>query len=155
MDLSELGNSIYIIAAVLLLLVFNVFLRTRRKEQTPSEICLSLLADVNVNQNLAEDFQYNLRVKKFATGSWQRNRNKIDFLDAALQSTLGNVFSMAENFNQDIDSARKYKSVSYLSGIDVYRLKEYLAKGKQGLEEWFQTKANQQPLPGRRGGLLG
>ncbi len=143
MGLGELVDKFFPIIGIVLLIVVNIFLRKRRAERTPVEICARLLADVDYNHSLTENFQFNPKVGKFKTGGWQRNRNKIDFLDPALQSLLASAFSMAESANRDVDASRKYKTASYLSGIDVRKLKEYMAKSKQGLEEWFQANATQ------------
>ena len=62
MDWGEMGNTLLVFAAIFVLLALNIFLRTRRKERTPLEICFRLLADVNLNQKLVEDFQFNLQV---------------------------------------------------------------------------------------------
>ncbi len=155
MDFGDIGANLFIILGIVALLVFNIFLRRRRGERTPVEVAMSLLSETNHNQKLVEDFQFHLNVKEFKTGSWKRNESKLDFLDQSLQTTLATTFSMAERFNQDIDAAKKRKSVTYLSGIDVHKLEELLAKSKQGLEEWFQANIDKQQLLGRRGSLFG
>ncbi len=155
MDLSEIGPNVLIILAIVALLGLNIFFKRRRGERTPAEVALSLLSELNLNQKLAEDFQFHLGVKKFKTASWKRNKTKLDFLDQSLQTTLADAFSMAERFNQDIDAAKKHKSATYLSGINVGKLKEPLAKSKQGLEEWLQANMGTQQLAGRRGCLSG
>jgi len=155
MDLGEIGTNAFVILAIIALLVFNIFLKRRRGERTPLEIAVSLLSEVNLNQKLVEVFQFHLRVTKFKTGSWKRNKTKLDFLDQPLQTALADAFSMAERFNQDIDAAKKHKSTTYLSGIGVDKLKEPLAKSKQGLEEWLQANMGTQQLSGRRGCLTG
>ena len=154
MDFGEIGTNGIVILAIVALLVLNIFLRKRRGEKTPLEIAMGLLMDVSRNQKLAEDFQFNLKVNKFKTGSWKRNSNKIDFLDQSLQNTLASAFSMAEQFNQDIDAAKKHKSTTYLSGIAADKLKEPLAKSRQGLEEWLQANVGTQPMSGRKGCLF-
>ena len=155
MDLGEMSNNLLVILAIVVLLVFNIFLRRRRGEKTPLEVAFSLLSEIHQNQKLVESFQFNLKVRKFKTGSWQRNKSKVDFLGQSLQTTLANAFSMAEGFNQDIDAAKKQKSTSYLSGINVDKLKEPLAKSRQELEEWLQANMEKQQQAPRRRGLLG
>ena len=49
--------------------------------------------------------------------------------------TLAHTFEMTEEFNERIDAAKKFKSNSYMAGIDVSKLKEPLAKSKQQLKE--------------------
>jgi len=155
MDFGEMGTNLLVILAIIALLAFNIFLKRRRGERTPLEVAMSLLSEINLNQKLAEVFQFHLKVTKFKTGSWKRNKTKLDFLDQSLQTTLADAFSMAERFNQDIDAAKKHKSATYLSGINVDKLKEPLAKSKQGLEEWLQANMGTQQLAGRRGCLSG
>ncbi len=155
MDFGEIGTNYLVILAIVVLLALNIFLKRRRAERTSPEIALGLLSEILSNQKLAEDFQFHLKVGKFKTVSWNRNKTKLDFLDQSLCTALDDAFSMADRFNQDIDAAMKHKSVTYLSGIDVDKLKEPLAKSKQGLEEWLQANMGTQPLSGRRGCLFG
>jgi hypothetical protein len=150
MDFGESGANVLVILAIVALFVLNIFLRRRRGEKTPVERALSLLSDVNRNQKLVDSFQFHLHVQKFKTGSWKRNQTKLDFLDQSLQSALTSAFTTAETFNQDIDAAKKRKSTSYLSTINVEKLREPLGKSKQGLEEWLQVNIQTQQ-PGRRG----
>ncbi len=155
MDLSEIGPNLVVILTIVALLALNIFLRRRRGERTPTEVALSLLSEINLNQKLAEDFQFHLQAKKFKTGSWKRNETKLNFLDHSLQTTLADAFSMAERFNRDIDAAKKYKSASYLSSINVDKLKQPLAESKQALEEWLRADMEKQQFAGRRGRLSG
>ncbi|GAI46803.1 unnamed protein product, partial [marine sediment metagenome] len=109
--------------------------RRRPAEKTDPEIAGTLFLDVNENLKLAESFSFQRRPKKFRTGSWQRNSEKVDFLGASLRSSLADAFGLAEDFNQQIESAKKYKSTIYLSGVDVHKLEEPLTKSKQGLSD--------------------
>ena len=155
MDFGETGANVLVILAIVALLVFNIFLKRRRGEKTPVEMAVSLLTEINRNQMLAEAFRFELNVSKFKTGSWKRNKDKLDFLDHWLRTAIDESFSMAESFNQEIAAAKKSKSTSYLSGINVAKLKESLSKSKQGLEEWLQVNMQSQPLSRRRGCLSG
>ncbi len=151
-DLGDIGRNLVLLVPIVLLILFNVFFRRRRKERTPSEIVFSLLTDVAIDQQTVEASLQGGQIKKFQAGSWQRNRGKLEFLDQKLQENLAKTFSMAEEFNRAIDAARKYKSSSYLEGISVDRLKEALAWSRQGLEEWLQSNSSQAQVPtGRRG----
>ena len=151
MDFGDIEPNFIIILAIVGMLVLNIIIRRRRGERTPLEMAMSLLTDVNRNQKLAQNFQFLLSVQKFKTGSWKRNKEKVDFLGQSLHMILDNTFSIAEGFNQDIDAAKKRKSTSYLSGINVEKLKEPLAKSKQGLEEWLQANMGKQQPASRRG----
>jgi hypothetical protein len=148
----DIGRNLIILVPIILLLIFNVFFKRRKGEKTQPEIVFSLLSEIALNQQIVETFLQGQPVKKFKTGSWQRNKNKLDFLEQELQVAVAKVFSMAEEFNREIDSAKKFKSSSYLIGIPADKLKELLAHSRQWLEEWLQSHSGQtQATPGRRG----
>jgi hypothetical protein len=100
---------------------------------------VTLLSEINQNQRLLENFDFHLRTKKFKTDSWERNKSKLDFLPQELLATLSHAFSIAKDFNEKIDTARKYKSTSYMASIELDKLKLPLAKGKQQLKEWLEA----------------
>jgi len=153
-DNGDFSNIWIILIPLVLLIVFNLFFRRRKAEKTPPEIAMGLLSEVAINQQIAEAFLQKSQVSKFRTGSWQRNREKLDFLGQKLKDELAKAFSMAEEFNRAMDATRKFKSSSYLEGIPVDRLKESLAQSRQGLEEWFEANKDQAMMtPGRRGCL--
>jgi len=154
-DLGELGKNLTVIIPLILLIIFQIFFRRRRAERTPQEIVTSLLTEINQNQQLMEAFLVNWQVKKFKTGSWQRNKNRLDFLDQSVQTALADAFDLAEDFNRQMASAKKHKSASYLANINMEKLREPLARSRQGLEDWLQEKAGQQGLPTQRRGLFG
>jgi len=153
MDFFGEGSQWAILIPIIILIVLSFVMRRRRPaEKTDPEIAGTLFLDVNENLKLAESFSFQRRPKKFRTGSWQRNSEKVDFLDASLRSSLADAFGLAEDFNQQIESAKKYKSTIYLSGVDVHKLEEPLTKSKQGLEEWLKANIQQTgPEAGRRG----
>ena len=153
-DFGDIGRILVFLIPVILILLFNVFFRKRRGERTQPEIAMSLLSEVALNQQIVETFIQKSQVRKFRVGSWQRNKDKLDFLDQKLRDDLAKAFSMAEEFNRAIDASHKFKSSSYLEGISPDKLKESLAQSRQGLEEWFQLNQDQQMMtPGRRGCL--
>ena len=157
MDFFGEGSQWAIIIPIIILIVLSFVMRRRRPaEKTDTEIAGSLFLDANENLKLAESFSFQRRPKKFRTGSWQRNSEKVDFLDASLRSSLADAFGLAEDFNQEIEAAKKYKSTIYLSGVDVHKLEEPLTKSKQGLEEWLKANIQQAgPGAGQRGCLPG
>jgi len=155
-DFGDIGRNLIILIPLILLIVFNLFFRRRKKaEKTQPEIAMGLLSEVAVNQQIAETFLPKSQLKKFRTGSWQRNRGKLDFLDQKLREDLAKTFSMAEEFNRAIDATRKFKSSSYLEGISVDRLKESLTRSRQGLAEWFESNKDQATMASGRRGCLG
>ena len=150
------GSQWMILIPIIILIVLSFVMRRRRPaEKTDPEIAGSLFLDVNENLKLAESFSLQRRPKKFMTGSWQRNSEKVDFLDASLRSSLADAFGLAEDFNQEIESAKKYKSTIYLSGVDVHKLEEPLTKSKEGLEEWLKANIQQAGPGAARRGCMG
>ena len=138
------------------LIVFSIFMRRRKSENTPQDIASSLLSDLNANQGIVEHFDSQTRPTKLRIGSWQRNNNKLGFLDGATSSNITNFFKMAEDFNLQMDTAKKYKTTSYISGINTERMKEPLAKSREGLQEWMKVNMQQAgPGAGRQGCLPG
>ena len=150
-DLGDLGRNITVLIPLILLILFQVFLKKRKGEGTPLEIVGSLFSEIVQNQTVMEAFLIQWQAKKFKTGSWQRNKNKLDFLDQSVQTALSDAFSLAEDFNRQIDNAKKYKSSSYLANVNVEKLREPLTRSKQGLEAWLQSNSDKEELlPTRR-----
>ena len=144
------------IIPLIVLIVFSVFMRRRKAENTPQDIASSLLNDLNVNQGIMERFSSQVRPTKLKIGSWRRNNDKLGFLDDATRSSVTNFFKMAEDFNQQMDTAKRYKTTSYISGINTERMKEPLAKSREGLQEWLKVNMQQAgPGTGRQGCLPG
>ena len=160
MDFGDIGGNIPIIVTIIGLIVLQFFLRRKRTlETTPREIAQSLLSEVRLNLRLTEVFTFSYRTSKFMTTSWQINKNKLDFLNQSLQVALSDAFTMAEDFNQQIAAAKKYKSTSYMASVGVDKLKDKLTKSREGLEEWLQAKVGTiEPsvkIPGVFDGWLG
>ena len=153
-DFVDFGNILIIMIPLILIILFNVFFKKRKAEKTEPEIAMGLLSEVATNQHIADGFLGKTRVRKFRTDSWQRNKERLDFLDQTLRDELAKAFGMAEEFNRAVDATRKFKSSSYLEGIPVDKLKDSLARSRQGLEEWFELNKDQaMTTPGRRGCL--
>jgi hypothetical protein len=160
MDFGDIGANIPTILTVVGLILLQFFLRRRRKpEVTHREIAQGLLTEVRLDQALAESFHLRRKPKKFEVVSWQLNKTKLDFLDQPLQVALSDAFTTIEDFNRQIDAAKKHKSASYMINVDVGKIKGPLSKSKQGLEEWLQltTGTNEPPpkYPGMLDGLFG
>ena len=151
--MGENGTSLFIlIPLIILILAANIFFKLRRERKTPLGMAASVLSDVGQNQKLIETFNFHWQNKRFKTGGWQRSKTKVDFLPQELLNTLSNAFDMAEDFNERIDAAKKYKSDSYMASVNVDKLKLPLAKSKQELEEWLQANMrNPEYFPKRRG----
>ena len=155
MDLGEFFQRFIIVIVMVLLLAFNIFFRTRRGQKTPLGAVANLISELNHNQRLLATFSYHRQVNKFKTDSWERNKEKFDYLPRELLTTLSSAFSLAAEFNERIDMAMKYKSDSYVASIDVRKMQPLLDKSRQQLEEWFQANRQNPDYYPKRRGLLG
>ena len=149
-------NQWQIILPLIIFVIFAMFMRRRKAERTDTEVASSLLMDIHENLKVVESFGYQKKPKKFKVGSWQRNSSKLGFLEPALLTDLTEAFNLAENFNQQIDMARKQKSDIYLSGLDVHKVEGPLTKSRDGLQKWLKARMQQAgPEAGRRGCMPG
>lgn len=160
MDFGNISENIPLIVSVIGLIIFQFIMRRRRpQETTHAQIAQNLLAEVKLNIRLTEVYTFDWRAKKFITAAWQRNRSKLDFLEQPAQTVLSNSFMMADDFNQQISAAKKHKSASYMTNINVDRLKSSLTKGEEELEYWLESKTgSSEPevkMPGIFGGFTG
>ena len=152
-DWGEIGKVLAYLVPVIILLLVNVVFRKQREQQRRLEVVRSLLSEINHNQKLVEAFSFQWQAKKFKTRSWKTNKAKTDYLDQSLHATLTGAYEIAEEFNHEIEAAKKHKSASYLASIDVNRLREPLAKSKQELEEWLKANTGKKELLPRQRGL--
>ena len=146
----------WLIPLIIVIVLSFVTRRHRPPEKTPQEIASSLLMDIMANRKALDKFDTQRRPKKLQMGSWKRNSEKIEFLEPELQQPLKSTFQQVEDFNMRIDSAKMYKSTSYLFGVNIERMQEPLSKSQDGLETWI--KANMEsagPDAGRQGCMGG
>jgi len=137
-DWSEIGKVISYLIPLIMFIIFNVVFKKHREQQRQQAVVKGLLSETDYNSKLVESFSMQSQMKNFKTSTWKRNRDKMDYIDQSLYSTLADAYEIADGFNRDIDAAKKHKSTSYIAGIDVSRLIKPLTKSKQGLEEWIE-----------------
>ena len=137
-DWSEIGKVLSYLIPVIMFILFNVVFRKHREQQRRQAVVKGLLSETDYNSKLVDSFSMQSQMKNFKTSTWKRNRDKMDYIDQSLYSTLADVYEIADGFNREIDAAKKHKSTSYIAGIDVSRLIKPLARSKQGLEEWIE-----------------
>lgn len=149
-DWGEIGQVLSYLVPVVAFIVFNIFFRKHQEQKRQQQVVRSLLSEIDYNRQLMETFLFKWQSKKFKTGTWKSNKDKMNYIDQSLHNTLVGAYAIAEEFNGEIEAAKKHKSSSYLAGIQVDRLKEPLAKSKQGLEEWLELnkRAKEMPKPG-------
>lgn len=155
MNGENIPEAILPVIVIVLFMVVNIFLRRRTTEKTELGKVAVLLSEINENLKIIDTFSFTLGVKKFKTGSWTRNQGKLDFLDDKLRSNLARAFGMAEEFNHNIDAAKKHKSSSYLASIEADKLKEALTRSQQELGDWFNENKESKELFPKKRGLFG
>ena len=145
-DLAEIGKTLSYLVPVIILILINVFFKKQQEQKRRQSVVRSLLSEIDYNQKLMEAFLSQWQVKKFKTRNWKRNKDKMDYIDQSLHATLASAYEIAEGFNREIDAAKKHKSASYLASIQMDRLREPLARSKQGLEEWLQLNKGKEKI---------
>ena len=149
-DWGEISQVLSYLVPVVAFIIFNVVFKKQQEQKRQQQTVHGLLSEIDYNQKLMEAFLFKWQAKKFKTGTWKRNRDKMDYIDQSLRNTLAGAYEIAEEFNSEIDAAKKHKSPGYLAGIQLDRLKEPLARSKQVLEEWLELnkRAKEMPKPG-------
>jgi len=146
-DWAEIGKILSYLIPVAVFVIFNVFMRKQQEQKRRLGVVKSLIAEIDKNQKLMDAFLLQWQYQKFKTGNWKRNKNKLDYIDQSLRAALASTYEIAEGFNKEIELAKQQKSVSYLAGIRVDRLRDPLAKSRQGLEEWYQLNKDRKKPP--------
>ncbi len=140
---------------IVLVLVANIYFKRRKMEKTPLGAVTTMLMELDSNYKLTESFSFHRGIQKFKTGSWNRNKDKIDFLPTELRNTVSKAFDMSEDVNERIEAARKYGSDSYMAGIDVGKLKGPIDKSREDLRVWLQENMDNPEYAPKRRGLFG
>ena len=146
-DWGEIGKILtYLIPAVILILT-NVVFRKKHQQKAKLTVVRGLLSEIEHNQKLIGAFSLGWPTEKFKTGTWKRNMSKMDYIEPSLRYTLAEANEIAEEFNREIEAAKKHKSTSYLAGSQVDRLSKPLAMSKEGLEEWLLLSKDKEKSP--------
>jgi len=146
----------YIVFLVIIIFLVFSYLRRKKTSSPRLDAAAGLISDVSENLQIMENRISNWQSKrKFKTSSWKYYKEKVGFLDTNLLSTINEAFTLAEDFNARIDSARKNNLMSTLQDMQVERLRGPLTKSKEGLMAWL--KANMQTeMQNKKGrGLFG
>jgi hypothetical protein len=152
----ETGINIAIGIVIVLFLLLSVFRRKRRSDISPLERVFDIALELDRNEERIENPSPNRGISKLKTSAWERHRNNLDCLSEELRMTLSQVFEMSEEINERIDAAKKFKSDSYLAGIDVSKLRAPLASCRQQLRKWLEANIDNPDYKQRlRRGLFG
>jgi hypothetical protein len=115
---------------------------------------INLIADVNENLKLIEQRRITPQsTKKFKTGVWKVNQDRLDFLDPETITSLTEAFKLIGESNNEIEVAKKGGSIEVLQNLPLDKIKTPLTKGKEGLVKWL--RANLQSEMMSRRGLFG
>ena len=146
-DWEAIGRILAYLIPVAIFIIFNIFLRKQQEQKRRLGVVKGLIAEIDKNQKLMEAFLLQWQYKKFKTGHWQRNKDKLEYIDQGLRAKLASTYEIAEGFNEEIETAKQQKSTSYLAGIRVDKLREPLAESRQGLEEWYALNKDRKKPP--------
>jgi hypothetical protein len=147
LDWEQIGEILAYLVPVAVFIVFNIFLRKQQEQKRRLEVVRRLIAEIEKNQKLMEAFLLQWQYKKFKTGHWQRNKDKLDYIEPGLRTRLADTYKIVEGFNKEIETAKKQKSTSYLAAIKVDRLEDPLAESRRGLEEWYLLNKGRKKPP--------
>ena len=111
-DWGDIGKILSYLLPVIILIMVNVFFRKQREQKRRLAVVRSLLSEIDYNQKLMEAFSFQWQAKKFKTGNWKKNRDKMDYIDQSLHTILADGYEIAEGFNREI---RRLKSINQLA----------------------------------------
>jgi hypothetical protein len=144
-----------LIGLIFLMLVWNIT-RRRKTGNANLDVAIAVLQNVNNNLKIMESRLTNWQSKKkFQTGSWSHYKDKLTFLDTSTTDALNESFTLAEEFNSRIESAKKNNAMLLLQDMQVERLREPLTKSKEGLIAWLRTDYETEQRNRPRRGCLG
>ena len=148
MDFGDIaGNAPLIVGLIVFVLLWVFFMRRRKPEATERAIVQSLLSEVRLNQAVLEFCRVREKPRKFSASNWRINKGRLDFLVQSLQVALSDVYGMAEDFNRQMDVAKKSRTGSHLAYLDMDKLKEPLAKSREELEDWLMAHGGRSEQP--------
>jgi hypothetical protein len=140
--------------AIVLLLAASVAAQVWRTRRAPLGKALRILANIRQAEKLCRDFSSSRKARKFRLNGWQDNKGSVPFLPEKLRAELEKLFGMLEDINVKIDAAMKFRSDAYLVTIDVNKLQEPLAAGRQELRQWVQANMHNPEYLPRRASLF-
>ena len=137
-DWEQIGKVLATLIPIIIFLVFNIIFRKQQEQKKKLTSVRNLISEIDHNQKLIEAFSMQWQTRKFKTSAWKQTKGKMDYLDSGLRYILSDTYAIIEEYNREIDMAKKQKSASYLVNIRGERLTKPLAQSKEGLEEWLQ-----------------
>jgi hypothetical protein len=145
--------TIWIILILIIGLFVWSFTRRRKSGGMNLDIALGILANVEdclraIEVRLADPQSK----QKFQNASWRAFGRRLTFLNPETLAALTEAFTIVDEFNQRIDTARKNRMLSTLQDMPVEKLKAPLLKAKEGLNAYLKM-GHEDELKNRRGCL--
>lgn len=149
--MSDTNSIVLFGVALFMLLVLSLVIQAWRTRRSPMGKVVGIVSSVRHNMKLCDNFRYDRSIGRFKTVAWDKHKEAVGFLPEGLRTELSGVFEEIAEINESIDAARKYGSDSYMSAIDVSKLKAPLASCKEKLQAWvYENMNNPKYLPKRR-----
>ena len=154
--MSETAINIILIIVLVAAVFYNIYARFRRSMRSPMGRVISILGNLKKNAKLLDTPPSSRGMDRLKTDAWHRSKEHIGFLPDDIQHGLAKTFGICDEINDRIDSARKFKSSSYLAGIDLSHLAEPLSRSREQLQEWAKENIyNPEYSPPKRRRLFG
>ena len=129
-----------ILLVILIIILVWLFTRRGRRDSPRLQVAIALIADVNDNLKILENHRIDpASTKKFRDRSWKAYQEKLDFMDASTSLAIKDCFTLISEVNEKIDIARRNKSPATLQELPLEKLRELLAKSKDGLVSWLRV----------------
>ena len=145
-----------VVFLLILAWAFWTFMRRRTPSKPNLGIVIGILHNISYNQKLIEARMSNNQTgKKFKIYNWKTNKEKMEFLDPELVTKINETFSLTIDFNSRIDSARKNKNQSPLTGWELETLKTALAGIKMSLITWLKDDLENENADKKGRGFFG
>lgn len=149
------GNGAWVLIIIILLLVLWTFSRRRKPRSSKLDTAIAVLSDINYNQKILEIRTADKTSKKnFRVTNWHFYKDRVEFLQPDMVTTINEAFTIAEEFKNKIDLARKNNTLESLD-IQLERLKEPLTQAKKGLVTWLRDNVNAEMQTNTRRNWLG
>ncbi len=142
-----------VIFVILIIFLLWVWSRWKGKGRGTSRLqsAINMISDVNENLKLMEQRRVNPQLtKKFKTGAWNAYQDKLDYLEPETVTSLKETFTLINEFNTEIEIAKKSSSADTLQTMPLDKLKEPLDKSKEGLVKWLRANIQSETIS-RRG----
>jgi hypothetical protein len=150
------GNAAWVLVIVIVLLLLWTFSRRRKPRSSKLDSTIAVLSDIDYNLKVT-DIRINdkLSKKNFKIDNWRFYKDRLEFLDAEVLTSLTEAFTLAEEFKNKINTAKKNNTLETLQDMQVERLKEPLTRSRKGLVAWLKANVNAEMQTNTRRNWLG